>query len=380
MKLLIASSTLNKKNGYGNITYELLATLKDLGHEITLLLPENDPFQENDLPGINVERVLPPYLFSYKSGHFFRHLLWHYKSKQKFDVVHSFFAFPYAPLMCREAKRMGLPFIMGAQGTYGVQPLAQWPEKYALKYAYKNADCIHVPSEYTKDAILKEAGEHYDIKVLHNGVNFKRFANHIVDNNELQEKLKDKKVLLTVGELKSRKGQDIVIKALPGIVRQHKDVLYVMAGYPSWQIHFEKLATDLGVREYIHITGPVSDKDVLDLFHSADIYIHTPRVHNRFQFEGFGIVYLEAGACGKPSVGTDAGGIKDALLHEKTGLVADDEDVLSVSQYILRLLADDQLRSVYGKAAEQYAAEHDWLPVAQKYENMYQDTLRSYSA
>jgi glycosyltransferase involved in cell wall biosynthesis len=375
MKLLIASSTLNKKNGYGNITYELLASLNELGHEITLLLPEDDPFQENDLPGVSVERVLPPYLFRYKSRYCLKHLLWRYKSRQKFDVVHSLFAFPYAPLMCREAKRLGLPFIMGAQGTYGVQPLAQWPEKYALKHAYRNADYIHVPSEYTRDTILKEASEYYDIKVLHNGVNFKRFANHSVVNVELQKRLKGKKVLLTVGELKSRKGQDIIIKALPEVVKQHKDVLYVMAGYPSWQEHLEKLATDLGVREYIHITGPVSDQEILDLFHRADIYVHTPRVHKKFQFEGFGIVYLEAGACGKPSVGTDAGGIKDALLHEKTGFVAGDEDVKSVSKHILQLIEDESVRLEYGATAKQYAANHDWSLIAQEYVQMYKSTV-----
>jgi phosphatidylinositol alpha-1,6-mannosyltransferase len=363
------------KNGYGNITHELLSSLKEMGHQITLLLPENDEFSQYDIEGITVERVLPKYLFNYKSVNIYKYLLWKYKAKTKFDLVHSLFAFPYAPLMCREAKRLGLPFVVGAQGTYGVQPLSQSPEKYAMKYAYRNARAIIVPSEYTKKAILNEAEESFDITVIHNGVNYERFVSHQVDNEDLRSKFAGKKVILTVGELKSRKGQDLVIKALPEIVKRHPDVLYVLVGYPSWQKHLEELAKEVGVEKHIHITGPVDDNEILDYFKVADLYVHTPRVHNKYQFEGFGIVYLEAGACGKTSVGTDAGGIKDALLHEKTGLVADAGNVGQIADYINKLLADNELRLTYEKNAQEYAREHSWKNIAREYERVYKSIM-----
>jgi glycosyltransferase involved in cell wall biosynthesis len=377
MKVLISSSTLDVKNGYGNITYEYVSALKKAGHDITLLLPASDAFYQYDIPGVAIERILPKYIFNYKSRASIKHLLWKYNTRQKFDIVHSLLDFPYAPLMCREARRMKVPFVVGAQGTYGVQPLYQFPERLAMKYTYSHANAIVVPSEYTKNAILKGAGQKYNISIVHNGVNYQRFSEHKVSNLKLQNLLSGKKVLLTVGALKSRKGQDLVIKALPDIVKAHQDVMYVMVGSPTLKAEFELLAAELGVRDYIYVAGKVSDEEILDYFHLCDIYVHTPKVHNRFQFEGFGIVYLEAGAAGKTSVATDAGGVRDAVLHGKTGLIADNENIAQISESIIHLLSDSDLRNIYSKNARVYAEGHRWSVIVKEFENIYLTVLKN---
>lgn len=375
MKILLASSNLDIKNGYGNFTYEYVTALMQAGHEITLLLPADDKNKKYDIKGVVVKRILPPHIFRLKSRKILKYLFWKFPQTNQFDLVHSLFAFPYAPLLCREARRYKKPFIMGAQGTYGVQPLSQWPEKYFLRYAYKHANSIIVPSQYTKNAILKESGKEFDIDIVHNGVNYDRFALHKPTQSNLVDSFGDKKVLLTVGELKSRKGQDLVIKALPKIVKEYPKIIYVMAGYPSWKKHLIDLANKLGVQDYILITGAVSDEEILNLFHRADIYVHTTRVHNRFQFEGFGMVYLEAGACGKPSIGTDAGGIREALVHGKTGFIASDGDFNQVADYVNRLLLDSELRNEFGKSALEYAKNHDWPLIAAKYIKKYNEVI-----
>jgi len=367
MKLLIASATLNAKNGYGNITHELLQVLHDMGHEITLLLPEDDTNSEYDIAGVQIERVLPKSVISYKRLGSVSHLFWEYKTNKKFDVVWSLFAFPYAPLMCREAKRKGVPFVVGAQGTYGVEPLTKWPERFFMKWAYENAKAIIVPSEYTKNAILEESGENYDIAVVHNGVNFKRFADYALKKSVLNSVPKDTLVLLTVGEVKKRKGQDIVIRALPEVIKKHPNVLYVIVGYPTSQDEYMELAKELGVDKNILITGPASDEDILEYYHRCDVYVHTPRVHD-YHFEGFGIVYIEAGACGKPSVALDAGGIRDAVVDGETGLVADSEE--GVTKRIISLLDDDKKRCKMGKDAQDYAKSHDWKNIAEQYSSL----------
>lgn len=372
MKILLSSSTLDRKNGYGNITFELTTALKNLGHEIVLLLPENDEFKENDIPGVAIKRILPPYIFRMKSKKILKYLFWRYKGKEKFDIVHSLFEFPYAPLLAREASRLKVPFVVGAQGTYGVQPLVQFPERYFMKYAYGQARAIHVPSEYTKNAILKESGEKYNISIIHNGVDLERFKEEN-RKESIRDKFPGKKILLTVGEIKSRKGQDLVIKALPEIIKKFPDVVYIMVGRESWKKYLVELAENLGVLENIFFSGPIPAESVIDYFYSCDIYVHTPRIHAGYQFEGFGIVYLEAGACGKPSIAVNAGGVSDAVVHNKTGLIGPVDDVESISENVLRLLEDESFTKQLGNSAKEYAEEHSWKNITDKYVKMYQN-------
>lgn len=376
MRLLISSSTLDIKNGYGNITYELVRALRMRGHEITLLLPQDDPYTKHDVPGVRVERVLPPYVFSYKHATTLRYAAWRYAAREPYDLVWSLFEFPYAPIMCREAKRMGIPFVMGAQGTYGVEPLTRWPERLALMYAYRSARSIIVPSEYTKRAILKEAREPLGITVIHNGVDFARFDGYVPSGSTLPDIPADALVLLTVGSLKKRKGQDLVIRALPKILARYPDALYVMVGYPDAKEEYESLARGLGVDARIRIPGAAEGDTLLEYFHRCAVYVHTPRVHD-FHFEGFGIVYLEAGACSKPSVATDAGGIRDAVVDGETGLIAEDEDADGVASRIIELLGDEERRVRMGKAAREYARAHNWALIADAYERVLLESLRS---
>jgi phosphatidylinositol alpha-1,6-mannosyltransferase len=264
---------------------------------------------------------------------------------------------------------MGTPFIVGAQGTYGVKPLTEQPERILLKYAYNTAKAIHVPSVYTRDAILKYAGENYDITVIHNGVDFNRFNLNIEKRNPIKERYENKKILLTVGQLKSRKGQDIVIRALPEILKRYPETIYLIVGSDGWNGYLRKLADEIGVGEHVVCTGSVSYNEIIQYFHACDVYVHTPRVAGKYFFEGFGIVYLEAGACGKPAVGTDA-------LHGETGFVAGNEDVAGVSEYICKLLGDPKLRLELGNNAREYAKKHVWEAIADQYIDMYTSVLK----
>ncbi len=375
MKVLLSSSTINRKNGYGNITYELSRTLVEKGVEVTLLLPEDCSVEASHVSGLKIEKVLPPYLFRYNHPALLKYLTWSYKTDEKFDLVHSLFEIPYAPLMARESKRMGVPFVVGAQGTYGVKPLHDFPEKYFLKYAYRSAQAIHVPSAYTKQEILKSAGEHYDISIIHNGVDFERFNAVEAISDEFRKRFTGRKVLLTVGELKSRKGQDIVIRALKFVVKKHPEVLYVIVGKDGWKGYLERLVSELNLEQHVLFPGIVSDEDIVKYFAVCDLYVHTPRITAKYYFEGFGIVYLEAAALGKPAVATDAGGIRDAVIDGQTGYVAKDENVEEVAAYIHQLLADEGKRNKFGNSAKEYALRHSWSCIADQYIALYNKVL-----
>jgi phosphatidylinositol alpha-1,6-mannosyltransferase len=368
MRIVLFSSTINPKDGYGNITNELCAELSAQGQEFVLFLPRSQKEVTNtsDYP-FEIRFVLPEYIFRIyqpKARGYFSAI-----DVSEFDLVHSLFAFPYCILAARSAKKYKKPFVMGAQGTHGVRPLAYFPEKYFLKRCYKQAKGISVPSEFTKQKIWEHSGVKYPITVIHNGVHFDRFQKR-VDTVAIKKLYEGKKILTTVGGLWGRKGHDLVLKAMPSILQKHPNTMYVIVGDGNGRAQLEALVAELGIQESVDFVGRKGGDELVAYFQAADIYVHTPKIVD-LKFEGFGIVYLEASACGKPIVATDAGGIRDAVLEEETGLIASDGDVEGVAQRVVQLLDDPSLASKMGEAGVEYARKNTWNSIAQEFVNLY---------
>lgn len=371
MKIALFSATIDVRNGYGNITYEYCINLCKKGIDFVLFLPVSEKKVVTELNLINlpfkIEYSLPKYIFRVRLHNFLPYL------KQinisGFTIVHSLFAFPYCFIAALSAKKYDLPFIMGVQGTYGVLPLTYFLEKHLLKWSYRQAKVILVPSEFTKRKILELAQENYPIFIIHNGVNFARFQKD-VDIGDLKARFLGKKILLTVGGLKNRKGQDLVIKALPKLKDKFPNIKYLLVGDGDWKNYLEQLIAENNLSDFVEFIGSVKNDELVKYFKLCDIYIHTPRVVN-YNFEGFGIVYLEASACKKPIIATDAGGIRDAVIENKTGLIVGDGDIQGIIDNTIKLLSDDELVSSLGQSGYEYAKEHNWPLIVDKYLELY---------
>lgn len=375
MKVALLSSTIEPKDGYGNITFELSSALHAKGIDCTLFLPKTqaDAAAALALP-FPVQTNLPAYVFRI----FERHGPWYFKplDLHGFDLVHDLFGFPYCVLATLSAKRSGRPMVMGAQGTHGVRPLGYWPERPLLKWCYKNAGGIAVPSAYTRKRILEEAKENYPIDIIHNGVRFERFQK-AVDTASIRSRFSRKKILLTVGGLWGRKGHDLILRALPDILKTHPDTMYAIVGDGNARMDLERLAEELKVRHAVEFAGRKSSDELVAWFQACDVYVHTPKIVDSNKFEGFGIVYLEASACGKPIVATDAGGIRDAVLDGETGLIAAADDVPGIAKNVIRLLGDAALRHRLGDCGRAYAKEHDWALIADQYIAWYERSMKN---
>ncbi|MDD3896389.1 MAG: glycosyltransferase family 4 protein [Candidatus Peribacteraceae bacterium] len=369
MRIALFSSTIDASDGYGNITYELSAHYAKLGLDITLFLPRSQQEVADRLAlPFPVRCELPEYIFRLHQPKALAY--WRRVDLSGFDIAHSLFAFPYCLIAARSARKAGIPFIMGAQGTHGVRPLTYFAERRVLKWCYRQARCIAVPSEYTKRMILQYAEESYDIQVIHNGVHFDRFQKH-VDPAPICKKYGDSIKLLTVGGLWGRKGHDIVLRALQRVLQRRTDVQYIIVGDGNARASLQALAQELGVAAHVDFAGRQSGDDLVRYFQACDIYVHTPKVTDDLKFEGFGIVYLEASACGKPIVATDAGGIRDAVLDGETGLIAPNEDGEGVADRILTLCNDADLRTRLGETGREYARKNDWSLVAAQFKSIY---------
>ena len=372
MRVALFSNTAEPKDGYGNITVELTRALSIAGINCTLFLPRSQKDTADRAAfSFPVSCTLPEYvyrIFQPKGLGYFRA-----QNVAGFDLIHDLFAFPYCIAAAASSRKHGIPFVTGAQGTHGVRPLSWFPERQLLKYCYGHARGIAVPSEFTKQKIHELSGKEYPITVIHNGVHFERFQKS-VDSDAVRKKHAGKKILLTVGGLWGRKGHDLVLKALPAILKKHPETVYMIVGNGDLRGELETLANALNIRGAVDFAGRKSGDDLVACFQACDIYVHTPRITG-LKFEGFGIVYLEASACGKPIVATDAGGIRDAVLDSETGLIASDGDVNGIAERVIRLLDDQTLAKNLGERGCAYAKEHDWKKIAGKYLDWYGNFL-----
>jgi glycosyltransferase involved in cell wall biosynthesis len=176
--------------------------------------------------------------------------------------------------------------------------------------------------------------------------------------------------LLSVGRLVERKGTDTVIAALSRL----PDAELVVAGGPEADAlcldpevqRLQALAASLGVEDRVHFTGGLARKAMPAMFHSADVVVAVP------WYEPFGIVPLEAMACGRPVVGSAVGGMLDTIAPGVTGELVQPRDPEGLAATLRRLLDDPQRRAAYGAAGpERVRQGYLWDQVAEQTERVY---------
>jgi phosphatidyl-myo-inositol dimannoside synthase len=227
--------------------------------------------------------------------------------------------------------------------------------------ALQSASALVAVSAFTKDALIKAGIPSGRITVITNGVDTTRFqpgekCQRILDRYGLQ----NRRVLLTLARLDERKGQDMMIKALPLVREAVPDVAYLVVGEGDYRGTLNKLVEDLHLEDTVIFTGAANDAEVADYYLTCDAYVMPNRTTENGDTEGFGLVFLEAGACGKPVIGGMAGGVPDAIVHEVTGLLVDGRCTEQIAHACIRLLENDTLRSVLGANGLVHARENDW--------------------
>ncbi len=230
----------------------------------------------------------------------------------------------------------------------------------------RQVDAVLPVSKYTA-GLLREQGVPPDCThVVPNGTDPEHFRPR--DGTALRRHLglTGRSLLLTVGRLVRRKGIDTVLRALPAIVRGRPDAAYVIAGTGPERPRLERLAGRLGVEDRVHFVGQV-DHDRLPLYYSAaDLFVMPAREPGP-DVEGFGLVFLEAGACGTPVLGSRAGGIPEAIRDGETGLLVPPDDPARLAEAALRVLTDPELADALGQRGRRRAVhESSWAHVADR--------------
>lgn len=231
----------------------------------------------------------------------------------------------------------------------------------------RHADGLFPVSRYTASLLESLGAPPKRIQIVHNGTDPALFHPADVAPLRAQLGLNGQKVLLTVGRLVGRKGVDTVLHALPEVAQAVPGVTYLVAGDGPDRPRLEALARRLGVGESVRFVGSLEDVRALrDHYNACDVFV-MPAREAPPDVEGFGIVFLEAGACGKPVVGARAGGVPDAIRHGDTGLLVAPDDVPALTDSLTRLLHDDAEATRLGDRGRQRVVEEaTWDHVAER--------------
>jgi len=177
---------------------------------------------------------------------------------------------------------------------------------------------------------------------------------------------KPKTIILTVARLNPRKGQLQVIAALQALpADQLASLEYWLVGSHGKDKYDDALATAAQAADFpVKFLGDIPDDQLSDIYAQADIFAMTSMPHKQ-SIEGFGLVYLEAGAHGLPIIAHAIGGVPEAVAHGETGLLVAPDDIAALTVAFAQLIADPALRHRLGEAGRVRAIRHTWTDAVQ---------------
>jgi phosphatidylinositol alpha-1,6-mannosyltransferase len=168
----------------------------------------------------------------------------------------------------------------------------------------------------------------------------------------------DRPVIVCVSRLMPRKGQDVLVRALPEIRRQVGDVGLLLVGGGPARSRVEALAKEYDVTEHVHVTGSVPFDQLPSWYRAGNVFAMPCRERlNGLDVEGLGMVFLEAAACGLPVVAGRSGGSTDALIDGETGVLVDGNQPEAVANATVAMLTDPDCAKAMGQRGRDWVAE-----------------------
>lgn len=238
-------------------------------------------------------------------------------------------------------RLLGIPYWVVAHG------IEAWNiQNRAVQTALREADLILAVSSYTRDRLLKEQNLNpQKVTLLPNTFDPQRFQPapkpaYLLAKHHLQP---TQPVILTVSRLSAGeqyKGYDRVLKAIPQIRQSLPQVHYVIVGQGSDKPRIEQLISQLQLQDCVTLAGFVPDDQLCDYYNLCDVFAMPSKG------EGFGIVYLEALACGKAVLGGNQDGAIDALCHGKLGALVNPDNVDAIAQTLTEILTHKYANSL----------------------------------
>ena len=269
-----------------------------------------------------------------------------------------------APLARAAGARRVIASTHGHEVGWSMLPLA----RTALRRIGNDTDVVTYISSYTRRRFASAFGRDAALEHVPPGVDVERFAPNEVARAELRARygLGDRPVVVCVSRLVPRKGQDMLIRALPTIRDRVPGAALVIVGGGPYRTSLQRLAHSFGVAEHVVFTGSVPADELAAHHTIADVFAMPCRTRGAgLDVEGLGIVFLEASASGVPVVAGRSGGAPETVIEGVTGRTVDGTDVDDVTRSVVEVLRDRDAAAAMGAAGREFVTtEWRWDDLA----------------
>jgi glycosyltransferase involved in cell wall biosynthesis len=299
---------------------------------------------------------------------------------EQYDIIHGTLM-PASTVAVTPFNDIDAPVVLTSHGTSIGETKAvalETPADYLLKFFFHpmnvvmdyvaghDADRVIAISDHAYEQLTTQYGlDENDVAMIPHGVDTDRYYPRDETHSAVSE---EKITLLYVGRLGARKGIDLVIRALNDVSDPKFE--FIIAGTGRHKESLRSLTHELGLNDSVTYLGYVPDKELPKLYSSADIFILPSR------YEGFGLVLLEAIACGTLALGADAGGIPTAIDDGEDGYVVS-RNPDSFTEAIEELMQDEDKRQRMNEQAIQDIDTRSWNRTVQKTVSVYYDHLQT---
>ncbi|SOC78551.1 phosphatidylinositol alpha-1,6-mannosyltransferase [Salinimicrobium sediminis] len=340
--------------GIGNHSYNLAQGLADHGYTVTVLTDRRSAKGEEESKfdaalEFQVIRIPRKKLMILSYLHRIK-MAFYLAGRSEVILASGKFQLWLGALLSFCKKKKNIAIVHGSELLLPHKGLRSFTE-----FSLRRFDKVISVSNFTKS--LLKLSSLKEVHVIHNG--FRLFCSPMENSRS-----ETGPILITVGNVTQRKGQQNVIKTLPRLLEKYPDLRYYIVGIPSEIEKLQNLARELEVEKAVVFCGAVSEAEKCTLLGKADIFMMLSENTEEGDVEGFGIAILEANSLGIPSVGSKGCGIEEAVQDGFSGLVVNKSNTEEVFAAVNRILEDYQ---EYSSNAMEWAQKFRWENVVGKY-------------
>lgn len=348
------------EGGIATVARETARELAALGHEVTVAAPHFPGMKEFDRAeparvvryrgyGLGPVRVLPMAIACLRMA-------------QRADLIMAINVASSGLVALMARRLFGTRYIAFAYGYEFLKFRRNGPVVSALRAVYRNAAFVVAISQFTRDRLVEFGVDAARIEVCLPGAR-PTPSPSVAEVEAIKRKLNlnGHRLVLSVGRMVPRKGHLTLVRAMPDVLAQHPETVLVCAGRGPCRDEAERLGAQLRLGDHLRLPGRLDDAEINALYTMCDVFALPADEHDGGHAEGFGLVFAEAAARGKPVVAGNSGGIPDAVHEGKTGLLVTPGDVQAAADAINRLLSDSGLAARLGHAGRRRVeAELNW--------------------
>jgi phosphatidyl-myo-inositol dimannoside synthase len=291
----------------------------------------------------------------------FLQTVWHVL-RERPDVIHSGDLYPQGVIAMTLKKLFGIPYVVYCHGEEIPQLDRFRFQPRVRDRIYKNGNAVVAASEFTRQNLLRLNVKDERIHKIMPGVDSSKFKS-CASGEALRTKygLQGKVVVLTVARLVPRKGHRLSIQAFAKVCGEIPGAHYLIVGTGPDEARLRELVQREGIANRVTFTGYVAAEQLPEIYNLGDIMMMPNRQEENGDVEGFGIVFLEASAAGKPVIGGRSGGAVEAIREGVTGYLVNPDDVDELAGVLKRLIVDRKLREKMGNAGAAWmSSEFNW--------------------